>query len=158
MEKNDVAVSGKSDITASGNPGYNTKQKELVLDYIKSMGKTHITALDIARKLETNDTPVGISTVYRQLEKLARAGIVRKYTPVDRDGACYEMMEEAAEDSARHFHLKCTGCGDLIHTDCDFMNEMDEHIQKHHKFIVDSSKTVLYGRCEKCTETRETHK
>ena len=139
------------------NAGYKTKQKDLILDCIKSTGNTHITALDIVRKLEINGTSVGISTVYRQLDKLVLSGTVRKYTPVDRDGACYEMMEETADDATRHFHLKCTGCGDLIHTDCDFMNEMDEHIKKHHKFTVDSSKTVLYGRCEKCAEMKGTY-
>lgn len=131
------------------NDGYNTKQRELVLQCIKDCAG-HITALEIVRKLDDEGTPVGIATVYRQLDKLVKSNIIRKFTSLDGESACYQIISELHRCD-EHFHLKCTGCGDLIHMDCDFMDEMDEHIKSHHGFTVDSSKTVLYGCCKKCS-------
>lgn len=126
-----------------GDVGYNTKQRELVLRCVEeTLG--HVTALEIVRRLENLGTPVGIATVYRQLDRLVKMGMVRKFT--SGDSACYQIAEGCGE----HFHLKCMGCGELIHMDCDFIGEMDEHIKTHHGFVVDSSKTVLYGCCERC--------
>ena len=47
---------------------YNTRQRELILDYIKKNAKKHLTADDIADALKSEN--VGKTTVYRYLEKL----------------------------------------------------------------------------------------
>ncbi|MBQ1555500.1 MAG: transcriptional repressor, partial [Clostridia bacterium] len=52
----------------------------------------------------------------------------------------------------RHFHLKCTACGRIIHLDCGFMSEFEKHIGEHHGFRVDNARTVIYGLCEACAD------
>lgn len=56
---------------------YNTRQRELILDYIKKNAKKHLTADDIADALKAEQ--VGKTTVYRYLEKLCEQNIVRKF-------------------------------------------------------------------------------
>lgn len=132
-----------------GNNGYNTRQRELVLACIRDT-RGHVTVLDIVNRLEESGTHVGISTVYRHLDKLVRGGVVRKFNSGDGGSACYQMTENAGCDDC--FHLKCTGCGELIHMNCEFFHGLDEHIKDHHGFTVDSGKTVLYGRCGDCSQ------
>ena len=48
---------------------YNTRQRELILDYIKKNAKKHLTADDIADALKAEQ--VGKTTVYRYLESSA---------------------------------------------------------------------------------------
>ena len=94
---------------------------------------------------------VGTATIYRQLDKLGEQGVVRKYVIDEKTGACYQYIEEQ-EGCRKHFHLKCTRCGRLIHLTCDHLSGLGEHIYEHHGFRVDPSKTVFYGLCAECEE------
>lgn len=127
---------------------YKTKQRELILSYLKNTDHPHVSAGDIAAHLRSVSS-VGTATVYRQLEKMVEAGLVRKYN-LD-GGACYQYVG-SAEGCREHFHLKCLGCGTLIHVDCDFLCGLGPHILEHHGFEVDNSRTVMYGMCRECRE------
>ena len=128
---------------------YNTKQRELLVSFFKDSNSNHITVQEISAYLTNEGKPMGISTIYRQLDRLVEEGIVRKYVLDGRSGACYQYVsEEQTCDS--HFHLKCLSCGTLFHVDCSHLSDIDKHIFEHHGFTIDSSKTVFYGICEKC--------
>lgn len=128
---------------------YNTKQKELLLNYLRECEENHITVQEISAYLTNNGNPMGISTIYRQLDRLVEQGIVRKYILDGRSGACYQYINEEKTCNS-HFHLKCVNCGTLFHVDCSFLSEIDSHIMEHHRFAIDNSKTVFYGVCESC--------
>ena len=132
---------------------YITKQHELVLNVLKSVGG-HITAQSIAKKLDENGNYVGVSTVYRQLDKLVESGKVRKYIVEDGKSACYEYVGESG-DCQRHYHLKCSGCGRLLHVECEYLDKIEAHILEHHGFVLNNEKTVLYGMCEDCRKKEE---
>ena len=59
--------------------GYKTKQREYILEYLRSCGTRHTTVGEIVRHLQDSGTPVGTATVYRHLEQLVEDGAVRKY-------------------------------------------------------------------------------
>lgn len=130
--------------------GYHTRQGRLIVDYLASLGDHHVTVNDIADhfRREARET-IGLATIYRHLEKLARAGTVYKFIPDNGESACYQY---AAPDEAwgEHFHLKCEKCGKLIHLRCDFLDKIPEHLKDEHHFQVDFFKTIFYGRCEDC--------
>lgn len=128
---------------------YNTKQKEKILNYIKENSACHLTAAEIVKYLSSEGTPVGTATVYRYLDKLVTNGIIRKYNLDEKTSACYQFIDKNTK-CTEHFHLKCISCGELIHIDCSYMQSLSEHIYEHHKFTIDNSRTVLYGRCENC--------
>ena len=50
--------------------GYHTKQKERILDLLKTCAGEHLTVSDLGKQLEENGTPVGTATIYRYLEQL----------------------------------------------------------------------------------------
>lgn len=129
--------------------GYKTKQKQIILEYIKSSKDKHITAAEIVAHLNSAGTSVGVTTVYRYLDKLVEIGYVRKYNLDKKTGACYQYIKDN-EECVEHFHLKCVKCGELYHISCDFMQGIDEHVLEHHGFRIDNTKTVLYGKCKHC--------
>ena len=156
--------------------GYNTKQKEKLLDYLIKNKEKHTNVQEISAFLNAEGTPVGVATIYRQLDKLVDKGIVRKYAfdgktvlqhaiskQADADViimiACGERANEVVEISERgchnHFHLKCLSCGRLIHLDCDHLAEISDHIAKEHGFQIDSSQTVFYGICSNCSKKKQ---
>lgn len=129
---------------------YKTKQRELIMDYLIHNQKKHVTAENILDYLKCNHTPVGKSTVYRYLEVLIEQNIIRKYTLEDGMSSCFQYISKAAT-CEEHYHFKCSKCGELFHVSCDLMKGISDHVYKEHHFTIDSSKTVFYGLCEKCT-------
>ncbi len=129
---------------------YNTRQKELILCYLRENSSRHTTANAISLYLQEQGTPVGNATIYRYLDQLAEEGIIRKYTIDSKTGACYQYIGEK-HNCNEHFHLKCVKCENLFHVECDYLSELGSHILQHHSFTVDHTKTVLYGCCKDCT-------
>ncbi len=128
---------------------YNTRQKEILIKFLRENSSEHITVQKICNFMNNAGTPVGTATIYRQLDRLVKQGIVKKYLIDERSGACYQYTGDM-EKCCEHYHLKCVSCGKLIHLDCEFLHNINNHILEHHGFIVDNSKTVFYGRCSEC--------
>ncbi|MDE7389768.1 MAG: transcriptional repressor [Lachnospiraceae bacterium] len=128
---------------------YKTRQKGILLDYLKDNKDIHLTAGEIASHLREKGSPLGTTTVYRQLDKLVASGLVRKYIVDENSSACYQYITENG-DCCEHFHMKCTQCGRLIHMDCSLLKKISEHMEQSHGFLIDNSKTLFYGVCEQC--------
>ena len=45
---------------------------------------------------------------------------------------------------------QCEKCGKLIHLECDFVSELQVHVQSEHGFTIDPLRTVFYGVCKEC--------
>ena len=129
---------------------YKTKQRELVLSCLAETNGRHFTADDIAEMLDKKGTHVGKTTVYRHLDRFLSEGIIRKYTLGDKNCACYQYSDGT---KCEHFHLKCIKCSKLIHADCDFLDKLSSHVEVHHDFVIDGSRTVFYGLCSDCRDT-----
>ena len=130
---------------------YKTKQRETLITYIESMPGTHITASDVCEYFREQGQPIGLSTVYRQLESLVDEGIVNKYTIDITSPACFEYAgKNVHNDSEPCFHCKCEKCGKLIHMHCEELNEIGDHLFKEHNFKLNSMRTVFYGLCDEC--------
>ena len=107
--------------------------------------------MDLAQKLRQDGQSVGLSTVYRQLEKLVAQGKVHKL--LTEEGACYQYC-----DKARHtdcFLLQCEGCGAIFHMDCSHLGELYDHLLEGHGFAINPRRTMFYGLCEKCREAEK---
>lgn len=129
---------------------YKTRQRSQILNCLIENKSKHLTADEIAVILKEQGCEVGKTTVYRSLEKLMEEGSVRKYICEEGKSACFQYVD-GGKNCHQHFHLKCIMCGKLIHLECDYLSDLEQHIFEHHKFIVDNTKTVLYGICEECS-------
>lgn len=134
---------------------YRTKQREIILDYLKKCQDGHVTIDEVTDHLKSEGNKVGRTTIYRYMEKLADEGFLRKYYIEEGVGACYQYQGNSESACRSHFHLKCVKCGRLFHVSCDFLQQIEEHVYEHHHFLVDNSKTVLYGICEVCQKDEQ---
>ena len=121
---------------------YNTKQKDLILDIIKSKNK-EFTVKDIYEDL---DKKVGLTTIYRFIDKLILDGLITKN--VSDNITYYQYLEKCEHDN--HFYLKCEKCKEVKHIDCDCINELYDHIKNEHKFNLNKEKIIINGICSKC--------
>jgi Fur family ferric uptake transcriptional regulator len=83
----------------------NTRQREIVLDELMK-AKDHPTAAMLYERVRAQLPRISLGTVYRNLERLTRAGEIRR---LDLAGA--ETRFDA--DTSRHYHVRCTECGRL---------------------------------------------
>lgn len=125
---------------------YNTKQRDRIVSAIQKMGDMHFNAEQILEKLKAENLSIGVSTVYRHLDKLCAEGELQRLATLSDKGACYQTKKCTKE----HFHLKCTKCGTLEHLSCEKLMGISNHVASEHDFKIDSSKTVFYGLCRNC--------
>lgn len=71
---------------------YKTKQMTEILTYLKSVQGQHVTVNDILRHFQEQGIAVGTTTVYRQLDKMVKEGIVAKYVVDEKSSACFEYI------------------------------------------------------------------
>ena len=126
---------------------YETKQSRLVSDFLKANNQKHFSAEEVYFSLVSKGNKIGRTTVYRQLDKLCENGKARKFIIGENEACCYQYNDERCHN---HYHLKCSACGKLIHTECNFLDKLSAHIFDDHQFTIDGSKTVLYGTCKAC--------
>ncbi|WP_066454669.1 Fur family transcriptional regulator [Anaerotruncus rubiinfantis] len=134
-----------------GSGGYRTRQRELIEQFLVANRERHLSVDEVVDYLRGQGSPVGRSTVYRCLDRLVVQGAVRRYFLEEGAGACYQYAGKGTA-CREHFHLKCIGCGRLIHVECDYLDEVARHVLEHHHFTIDNTKTVLYGFCESCAQ------
>lgn len=127
----------------------NTRQKALILDYIREHQDRHVRAEDIINDLNVGEEKVGKTTVYRVLKTLEAEGRIRKYTLSEKSPACYQYSGGHPE-CMNHYHLMCSQCGKLIHFNSALMAQLAEEMMAKEAFAVDESKTVFYGCCKEC--------
>jgi len=133
--------------------GYKTKQKDAVLKYMTDHKDSHVTVNQISDHFAANGTPVGVTTIYRHLEKLLEEGFIRKYTVDGSSSACFQYNDN--QKCREHFHLMCEKCGCLIHLECSHLNELSEHIFSEHGFEINPFRTVFYGKCSNCLDDKK---
>lgn len=135
-----------------GRTQYQTKQRDELLNFLKSVKGEHITVNDVVEHLSRQGKRIGTTTVYRQLEKMVEQGLVAKYIIDPGSPACFEYISENDHvPEGKCYHCICISCGKLIHMHCDEISRIQEHIKEDHGFTVDPFRTVFYGICEDCT-------
>lgn len=130
---------------------YNTKQKKLVFELMKNNAPKQLSCDEITYILLQQGTPVGKTTVYRQLERLVTDGKLKKLSPHNSKSHLYQFIDEDMH-CEEHMHLRCIRCGRYEHLSCDFMKSVYEHISQQHDFAISNSHTEIMGICGSCAK------
>ena len=129
---------------------YRTNQKETVLNYIQNYPQAHFTAADLFASLKQEGYKIGLTTVYRHLDRLVDEGILVKSIVDENTPACFELSGHDGQQHSACYHCKCTKCGKLIHLHCDEITKLEQHILADHGFMVLPERTVFFGICQEC--------
>lgn len=122
---------------------YKTKQKDIILNIIKKK-EQEFTIKEIYEEIKDE---VGLTTIYRLVDKLVEENILNKTIGID-NTTYYQYLEKC--NNHNHFYLKCDKCGNLVHVDCDCIEELTSHIANKHKFKPNKEHIIINGLCNKC--------
>lgn len=129
---------------------YQTKSRKAIMAFLRQNKGRVYTISEIAEAMN-KEHGIGKSTVFRLINQLASEGNVRLFREENGKASlcsCVENKERCDE----HFHLKCSRCGVLFHTDCSHLKEICEHFLDEHGFSIDPRKTIFYGTCKNCRD------
>lgn len=131
---------------------YTTKQRQAVLRCLEARDGEALSPAELTEALRRGGTPVGLATVYRQLEQLEAAGAIHRIQT--EDGALYQYCPHPSHGC---FLLRCEDCGRVMHLDCGHLQTLYSHLAAAHHFQVDPRRTVLTGRCAVCAGKEALH-
>jgi len=104
----------------------------------------HLTSHQVYEEIHPQLPAVNPSTVYRALERLAKAGKV-SVSDMGTGSAVYEAV--IAEI---HHHLVCQNCGHVTTLHHDEVDAFFHLLEEKHQFEIKTNHLVLFGLCENC--------
>lgn len=127
---------------------YNTKQREILLQFFNNNPDKTFTAQQIAQNLK--DEGISVSAVYRNLSTLEKLGKVRKTAQSGSRKALFMYVDMGK--CKQHLHLSCEKCGKTMHLDDKTAEILENNIFKNSNFNVDKTNTIIYGVCKNCNK------
>ena len=129
-----------------------TLPREAILDLLSRTSK-HMSAKEIYDAVSKEYPGIGLSTIYRTLGLLARAGLLNKMDIGDGKSR-YEF--ESGEKDEHHHHLICTNCGkiidysDYLEKEMDLVKKIEKNLAKKYDFLAQDHNIDFYGLCKDC--------
>lgn len=120
---------------------YQTKARKLIISLLTENSGERMSIENIIQCM--GDTAPGKSTVYRQVKALCDEGLIHRFLTED-GGALYQLAGKSC--CSEHLHMKCLGCGLLLHLDESAQTELCRSTG----FVIDDGLSMLYGKCAKC--------
>lgn len=126
-----------------------TQARKIVLTQVFSR-HDHFCADDLAAELASGMNHVSRGTVYRTLALMEEAGLVR----VIRDTDVHAHYEHTF-NHPHHEHMICDQCGQFIEFSDDQIMDLINVACKQQRFKERTHRIVVFGICEKCSESQE---
>ena len=124
-----------------------TPQRRAVLDAIAHI-QEHLTPGAIYEKVNQQHPGIGLVTIYRTLDILAKLGLLCK---VHTEGDCRSYLMR--RPSEHHHHLICSGCGRVVDfTNCE-LSELEQRLSQEAGFEMVGHLLEFHGRCLDCQDT-----
>lgn len=121
-----------------------SRQREIILKTLKE-NVVHPSAEYIFEVLKSKDSGISLATVYRNLNKMAQNGIIKKIDGLE-DKAHFD------HNTHEHFHFICECCGKIFDINPDIAPEVVAKTQEQTGFMVKKFDIVFQGKCLECIE------
>lgn len=124
--------------------GRRTAARQAIVEAVLASG-THLTADEIARRVQRRFPSVNISTVYRTLEALEGVGVI-DHVHLGHGRAIYHLADEV------HQHLVCERCEQVEELPADKLRTFIGMLDRDFGFEVDRGHFAIVGLCRRCRD------
>ena len=115
-----------------------------ILRVLSGDAPAHLSAHEIYERIRANLPAVNPSTVYRALERMAKAGEI-SVSDMGTGAAVYEILQEGI-----HHHLVCQNCGRVVTLEHGEVQAFFDAVERSHDFRIATNHLVLFGLCADC--------
>lgn len=124
-----------------------TREREIIVEEVFSSHE-HFDSDELVGRLShrTDSKRVSRATVYRTLEDMVEAGLLRKVAR-----AHNREVYEHDYGYPQHDHLICAKCGNLIEFENAPLSRILEEVAAEHGFRMTGHRLEVYGLCSDCS-------
>lgn len=126
-----------------------SKQREKILDVL-TKNAVHPTAEELLSFLKLENSSVGLTTLYRNLNQLTEAGLIKKI-----DGL--EASAHYDHNTHEHYHFICECCKRVYDISSEVAPELKKNAQLSTGFDITSYDIVFHGICSECKKRKENY-
>jgi Fur family transcriptional regulator, ferric uptake regulator len=119
-----------------------TTARRAVLDALLT-SPAHVSADQLAARVQTGHPDVHLSTVYRTLDAFEQLGVVT-HVHLGHGRAIYHLTDRIQP------HAACEGCGEVFHLPDDLFTGLSERLATELGFHLDAHHFALVGTCAGC--------
>ena len=134
-----------------GEMEYKTQTRQIIMDYMVENPDRIFKASDIAKNLPS----VSLSTIYRNLSRLEKAGLVQIVGAEENKELQYRYTGPGRCQAK--MHMVCKICGKFFHLDGPALKMLQLSVMRVKGFELDQQQSVLLGRCAGCSRRRMRH-
>ncbi len=125
---------------------YMTEQRRTLLAFFKENAGESFAIDEVVERL--GGEGISRSAVYRNVDKMAADGLLRKAAP---DGSRHTVYQFAACGShCDRIHLRCESCGKVFHMGSEKDEQALRSVLEKSGFELDEHSAVLPGLCKDC--------
>ncbi|MBF0387791.1 MAG: transcriptional repressor [Candidatus Omnitrophica bacterium] len=129
-----------------------TKAREIILTILNKSPK-HLSVDDIYLAIKASGKNVGTTTIYRAVDSLTKAGVIRKLSLLN-GRASFKIINGGM--SEHHHHLICRHCqkvieySDFIEDEIKLIKKLETIVSKAHQFKIEDHQLSFTGLCKSC--------
>lgn len=120
-----------------------TPQRRIVIQTIAS-SQDHLTPAAIYEKVHQERPNIGLVTIYRTLDILAKLGLICE---LHAGGSCRSYTTGASE---HHHHLICTNCGKVVDFSGYDLSQLEQRLSLETGFDIEDHLLEFVGLCQAC--------
>ncbi|WYD81904.1 MAG: transcriptional repressor [Candidatus Electrothrix gigas] len=125
-----------------------TTQRQILLEELSKVS-SHPTACELYEIVRKRLPRIGLGTVYRNLELMVHAGMIRKL----------ELGGKQKRFDARtdlHYHVRCSVCGKMADISLPVEEKIIEHAAQKTSYKILGHNVEFIGECPACQQERRT--
>ncbi len=119
-----------------------SRQRNKILETLKN-NVVHPSTEYIHKKLQEEGCNIGIATVYRNLNKLAENGTIKKISGLE-ESVHYD------HNTHLHYHFFCNKCRKIYDLPSDISPDIVKKAEQMTGFKIDTHEIVFHGLCIDC--------
>ena len=130
-----------------------TMPREEIFRLLVQRRRQHLSAKEIYVLLRPDGHDIGIATIYRTLDLLDRAGLLRK---IRCPGGQVRYQYRRVDPSDHQYHLICTVCGKILgyrdfeKEELDLLDQTEDLLERKSGFLIRNHNIEYFGLCKKC--------
>jgi Fur family ferric uptake transcriptional regulator len=127
-----------------------TRQRTAILEAVTATPDRPVTAQDLHSRLRSSEARPGLATVYRTLQALTEAGLLRTF-PTASGEIGYKVCRPG-----HHHHLICTNCGRVDEIPSCDVEGWARSVARRHGYVLNGHEAEILGVCPSCARRRTT--
>jgi len=140
-----ITIMDKPQTRENAAPLRMTRQRRVILEELSAPGR-HPTADAVYQHVRRKIPNISLGTVYRNLEILSQAGMVKKL----HIGSGQKRYERALR---KHYHVRCTCCGCISDVPSEPFGDLEQTARDSSGFEITGLELEFEGLCRECRDS-----